>query len=43
MSLPAIAAPRYQSEVSRFLTALAIIPGVVGYAAAEIMAMAVVL
>jgi Na+/proline symporter len=43
VSLPDAVALRYQSETSRFLTALAIILGVVGYLAAQIMAMAVVL
>ncbi|MEE2776660.1 MAG: hypothetical protein VYE73_07845 [Acidobacteriota bacterium] len=43
VSLPDAVALRYGSEVSRFLTALAIILGVVGYLAAQIMAMAVVL
>ncbi len=43
VSLPDAVALRYNSEVSRFLTALAIILGVVGYLAAQIMAMAVVL
>ncbi len=43
VSLPDTVALRYQSEVSRLLTAIAIILGVVGYLAAQIMAMAVVL
>ena len=43
VSLPDTVALRYQSELSRFLTAIAIILGVVGYLAAQIMAMAVVL
>ncbi len=43
VSLPDTVALRYQSEVTRFLTAVAIILGVVGYLAAQIMAMAVVL
>lgn len=43
VSLPDTVALRYQSEFSRFLTAVAIILGVVGYLAAQIMAMAVVL
>lgn len=43
VSLPDTVALRYQSETSRFLTAVAIILGVVGYLAAQVMAMAVVL
>lgn len=43
VSLPDAVALRYGSELSRFLTALAIILGVVGYLAAQIMAMAIVL
>ena len=43
VSLPDTVALRYQSETTRFLTAVAIILGVVGYLAAQIMAMAVVL
>ena len=43
VSLPDTVALRYQSELTRFLTAVAIILGVVGYLAAQIMAMAVVL
>lgn len=43
VSLPDAVAARYNSELTRFLTAIAIILGVVGYLAAQIMAMAVVL
>ncbi|MDE2975996.1 MAG: hypothetical protein OXU63_00580 [Acidobacteriota bacterium] len=43
VSLPDTVALRYRSEVTRFLTAVAIILGVVGYLAAQVMAMAVVL
>ena len=43
VSLPDAVALRYSSELSRFLTAVAILLGVVGYLAAQIMAMAVVL
>ena len=43
VSLPDAVAIRYKSELSRFLTAIAILLGVVGYLAAQIMAMAVVL
>lgn len=43
VSLPDAVAARYNSELSRLLTAIAIILGVIGYLAAQIMAMAVVL
>ena len=43
ISLPDAVAARYNSELSRFLTALAIILGVIGYLAAQINAMATVL
>ncbi len=43
VSLPDAVAARYGSEMSRFLTALAIILGVIGYLATQIKAMAVVL
>ena len=43
VSLPDAVAARYNSELSRLLTAIAIILGVVGYLAAQIKAMAVVL
>jgi Na+/proline symporter len=43
VSLPDAVALRYQSELTRLLTAIAIVLGVVGYLAAQIMAMAIVL
>ncbi len=43
VSLPDAVAVRYNSELSRFLSAVAIILGVIGYLAAQIMAMAIVL
>jgi Na+/proline symporter len=43
ISLPDAVAARYSSESSRFLTALAILLGVVGYLATQILAMAIVL
>jgi SSS family transporter len=43
ISLPDAVAARYQSETSRFLTALAILLGVMGYLATQILAMAMVL
>lgn len=43
VSLPDVVAARYGSELSRFLTALAILLGVMGYLAAQIKAMATVL
>ena len=43
ISLPDAVAARYRSETSRFLTALAILLGVVGYLATQILAMAIVL
>ncbi len=43
VSLPDAVAARYGSELSRFLTALAILLGVVGYLATQILAMAIVL
>ncbi len=43
VSLPDAVAARYNSELSRLLTAVAIIIGVIGYLAAQMMAMAVVL
>ena len=43
VSLPDAVAARYNSELSRFLTALAIILGVVGYLGTQIKAMATVL
>lgn len=42
VSLPDAVAARYNSELSRLFTAIAILLGVVGYLAAQIMAMAVV-
>ena len=43
MSLPGVVAARYQSEASRFLTAVTILLGVMGYLATQILAMALVL
>jgi SSS family transporter len=43
VSLPDAVAARYNSELTRLLTAIAILIGVVGYLAAQMMAMAVVL
>ena len=43
VSLPDLVAARYNSELSRFLTALAVLLGVVGYLASQIKAMAMVL
>jgi len=43
VSLPDAVAVRYNSELSRLLTAIAILLGVVGYLAAQVMAMAIVL
>ncbi|MHC5087696.1 MAG: sodium:solute symporter family transporter [Planctomycetota bacterium] len=43
VSLPDTVAARYKSETSRFLTALAIILGVMGYLATQILAMSMVL
>jgi Na+/proline symporter len=43
VSLPDAVAARYNSELSRFLTASAILLGVIGYLAAQVMAMAIVL
>ena len=43
ISLPDAVASRYGSELSRFLTALAIILGVIGYLGTQILAMATVL
>ena len=43
ISLPDVVATRYRSELSRFLTAIAIICGVMAYLAAQIKAMATVL
>lgn len=43
ISLPDVVAMRYNSELSRFLTGLAILIGVLGYLAAQIKAMATVL
>jgi len=43
ISLPDAVAARYRSETSRFLTALAILLGVMGYLATQILAMAMVL
>jgi SSS family transporter len=43
MSLPDIVAARYNSETVRFLTAIIIVLGVMGYMATQILAMAVVL
>lgn len=43
ISLPDAVAARYNSELSRFLTAVAIILGVVGYLGTQILAMATVL
>ena len=43
VSLPDVVAIRYRSETARFLTALAILLGVLGYLATQILAMAVVL
>jgi len=43
MSLPDVVAARYQSETARFLTALTILLGVMGYLATQILAMALVL
>jgi len=43
VSLPDAVAARYRSEASRFLTAIAILLGVMGYLATQILAMATVL
>jgi Na+/proline symporter len=43
LSLPDTVAARYKSELSRFLTALAILLGVMGYLATQILAMSMVL
>ena len=43
VSLPDTVAARYNSEIARFLTALAILLGVMGYLASQILAMALVL
>ena len=43
VSLPDVVAARYKSELSRFLTAIAIVLGVIGYLGTQIMAMAIVL
>jgi SSS family transporter len=43
LSLPDTVAARYKSELSRFLTSLAILLGVMGYLATQILAMATVL
>jgi SSS family transporter len=43
VSLPDVIAARYDSEVARFLTAITIILGVMGYMATQILAMAIVL
>ena len=43
VSLPDIVAARYDSELARFLTAITIILGVMGYMATQILAMAIVL
>ena len=43
LSLPDTVAARYKSELSRFLTSLAIILGVMGYLATQILAMSMVL
>ena len=43
ISLPDIVAARYNSEVVRFLTAITIVLGVMGYLATQILAMAVVM
>ena len=43
ISLPGIVAARYNSNAARFLTAVAILLGVMGYLATQILAMAVVL
>ncbi len=43
ISLPDAVAARYRSEAARFLTALAILLGVMGYLATQILAMAMVL
>lgn len=43
VSLPDVVAARYRSETSRLLTALAILLGVLGYLATQILAMATVL
>ena len=43
ISLPDVVAARYRSEAARFLTALAILLGVMGYLATQILAMATVL
>lgn len=43
VSLPDVVAARYQSEICRLLTALAIVLGVMGYLGAQILAMATVL
>ncbi len=43
MSLPDVVAARYDSEAARFLTAITIVLGVMGYMATQILAMAIVL
>ena len=43
MSLPDVVAARYKSEAVRFLMALTIVLGVMGYLATQILAMAVVM
>jgi len=43
VSLPDVVAARYDSEAARFLTAITIILGVMGYLATQILAMAIVL
>ena len=43
LSLPDTVAARYKSELSRFLTAVAILLGVMGYLATQVLAMAMVL
>jgi len=43
ISLPDVVAARYQSEAARLLTAIAIVLGVMGYLATQILAMGVVL
>jgi Na+/proline symporter len=43
VSLPDVVAARYDSEAARFLTAITIILGVMGYMATQILAMAIVL
>jgi SSS family transporter len=43
ISLPDVVAARYNSETARFLTAITIVLGVMGYLATQILAMAIVL